>query len=443
MSYKFKFLNDGEASTTPDLEPLTGRRPMTVPPVRTVFVAQDAMHTQTRRVMLQVGLHGAENWQIGDTPVAEGVQLRPTRALKRYVGRSPALRLTPGCFLRMTLVALPSGLTMVLDGEGTWVEDGPFGEVGIEVKYRNAGGEESVATATLTPVLSAAANGAQPQGPAAAFGALQRLRTLLLKPPVVIDVPGIEAWCDGVTAEIAVYYRGGPRVLDLVVHEEPYMFAADTEGELWAQPMLTDGSGQSLAGLPSDFPVYQAKIGEVGGGTYVLADAALRQRELGPLLWCYTGRIESEAGLNDAEVAADTFAVSSFFAELVSGVAGYRVDRPGVSVSCGANARVQAFSHHTHVLRDADNVVPVRCWILGKMAMTTPTPSARIRFAAADYSIAEVVVSGTEYAWYSATGHLRCGLGPGDDTVLQLLGRVTAGATLSWRAAFVEYAHLA
>ena len=244
---------------------------------------------------------------------------------------------------------------------------------------------------------------------------------------------------DGVPAGIAVYYQGSPRVVDLVVFEEPYKFAADTGDTLWPLPLLTGGDGKSLTSLPSEYPIRQAKTGVTGGGTYVQADAALRQRELGPLLWSHTTHVESAAGYTDAEPDPATV-TSTSFAEVLSGASSYDADRPGVSVSCGANARVQKFSHHTLMLRDKDNVVPVRCWIRAKNSAGGEVGT--IRFMSADYAIAEVVVTGTSYAWFSATGHLRCGLGPEDTTLLQVLAKVTGG-TLSWTALAVEFAHIA
>lgn len=421
-----------------DLEELTGRRPMERHPVRGVFVAQDSLPSHTRRVLLQVGLHGANAWQVRDDATDAGSQTRPTRLLRRYVARSPRLRLTPGCFLRMHATANRTGLT-VKEVEGDWIDDGPFGEIGVNVTYRNTGGGSSVASAVVVPVLSLAPNGAQPSGDGGAWGGVQQLRTALLKPPVVVSPAAMEAWSDGVTAEISVYYQGSPRPVDVVVYEEAFQYARDTDDGLWALPLLTDGAGKSLAGLAHDYPVYQAKVGQTGGGTYVLADAALRQRELGPMLWSHTAHVEPEAAYDAVEVAAQAV-TDTTPEELLTGIAAYATDRGGVSVSCGANARVQAFSHHTHVLRDKDNCVPVRCWILAKMAAGGTT--GVVRFTSADYSIAEVRVTGTDWAWFSTTGHLRCGLGPEDTSLLQVFARVTAG-TLSWRHLAIEYAHLA
>ena len=437
MAYVFKIFDTLQQPV--QLEALTGRRPMLAYPVRTVFKAEDAIPTQARRILLQVGLHGTEEWMVRDDATSIMSQTRPTRALKRYVARSPILRLTPGAYLRMWAVVLPAGMTVKLD-VSDWVDDGCFGKVGVEVTYR-VGGDTSVKEASFLTSPSLAPNGAQPQQDSGAFGSgLQQMHTELLIPPAIVDnAASLDNWSDGVTAEIAVYYQGSPRVVDLVVFEEPYRFAADTADALWPLPMLTGADGKIATDLPSDYPVRQSKSGQTGGGTYAQADAALRQREIGPLLWCHTTHVESAAGYTDAEPDPATV-TSTSYVEVLSGASSYNTDRPGVSVSCGANARVQKSTHHTLVLRDKDNVVPVRCWIRAKNSAGGEIGT--IRFMSADYSIAEVVVTGTSYAWFSATGHLRCGLGPEDTTLLQVLAMVTGG-TLSWTAIAVEYAHIA
>lgn len=423
-----------------NLEGLTGRRPLEAFPVRDVFVAQDSLPAHTRRVLLQVGRHGADGWMVPDTALVDGVQSRPTRTLKRYVARSPPLRLTPGAFIRMTGAFLPCGLTQRDDPDDGWISDGLAGAVGVELTFRSTGGDSSSIAAELLPALSGAPNGAAPQGDGAGFGGLQRLRTQLLRPPAANSIDTLTEWSDGVTVEIAVYFRGAPRPLDVVVHEVPSQYAADTAGAgFWSLPLMTDPAGQSLPGLAHEFPVYQAKVGEVGGGTYVLADAALRQREIGPMLWSHTQHIESEAGVNDAEVDALAL-TSTTFVEMLSTDTEFDAAGPGISVSCGANARLQGVSHHTLVLRDTDNAVPVRCWILAKMTTGTGT----VRFVSADYSVCEVKVTSTDWAWVSATGHLRCGIGAEDVATLQVFAKVAgAGAALGWRQMAIEYAHLA
>ena len=87
-------------------------------------------------------------------------------------------------------------------------------------------------------------------------------------------------------------------------------------------------------------------------------------------------------------------------------------------------------------MRGANACVPVRVWVYGA---SMGTGTAHVRFQSERYSIADVTMSTTE-GWHSAIGHLRCGIGVEDDSVLMVLGRVSAiGTTLLVRALCVEY----
>lgn len=424
----------------PDLDAMRGGETLRANPVIETLNAADALLGHGRRILARVGLHGDSAWQVPDTAPAVLSQTHPERGVQRTVAQVPPIKLTPGHFLRAVLLSLPAGQTSAEDGVSfPWKAGGCEGSVDASITFDNGVDTDVVEVSMLVPP-STEDDGAQPQGAGAAWEALYAMRSALLMPAVVVDDASLAEWCEEVTAEITIFYESSPRVVDFVIYEEPYRYAIDNGTSRWAAPLNTTGDGKLLKKLPSGYPVEQAVAGVYGGGLLMLADAVERQRRIGPTLWYHTVWQEGFAPVDSLAPTALTTSATAF-TELLAGEAGFDPDGDGVSVSSGANGRVFESSHDELVLRDDDNVVAVRCRIWAKVSNVAATGT--VRFQTAEWSVVDVTVTGTSYAWHTATGHLRCGLGPQDPTILQLLGKVTATYTLSWLYVAVEFLDLA
>ncbi|HEY8377299.1 MAG TPA: hypothetical protein VIK91_12475 [Nannocystis sp.] len=390
-----------------------------------------------------MGLHGAAQFHISDLVAGGPVKIYPTLDVARVALRTPALPLTPGCLVRASLVALPSGQT-----EPAMVgvpPTGPQGKVYVGVIYNN--GADTIVQKSISIPASNAEYHAQPKGAGASWASLYEFTTDLFKPDDLDVLANLAAWSDGITATIAVAYIGSPRVIDLVVFEEPFALAYDLAGGDWIAPMHADAQGKALPELGGPVPVTKRSASDPGGGVEILTDAAARVcQKLGPVLVFATAWNEAKQDILSTETDYRAITGTDYVDIISLEVSSFDDALPGWSASSGANARRVQESATAHVLRDADNVIPVKVWIYGAMSTADGSPTATVRFETAEYSVAEVAIpAGTSYAWHSATGHLRCGLGPQDPAVMQVRAKCstdTGSPEFRWRYLAVTFADL-
>lgn len=433
--YRRRFIS--EPQTSVPLEPLRGSRLMSRARASAVHAAGDRVLSHGRRILCSVGLHGAKKWSVLDTGVS--AWLHPDATMPRVVARTPPIRLTPGHFVRAMVVANPSGLTTQPDGLGGYESGGGKGIVRVAATYDN--GSSVTVTRDISIPGSETPNAAQPAGDGAAWAQLHRRRSSRLLPADLTAPANLAAWCDGVTAELTVSYIGSPRAVDVILFEEPLALAYDLTAGGWAAPMHASANGGDLGQLAGPVPVTRRSASDPGGGAEVVCDAAARLcQELGPLLLFVSAYDESNQTISGTEADAKLLTGTSFRDFMTTATTSFDATKPGWSVSSGANARRVQDSEEHAVLRDLDNVVPVRCYIHASLSGAS-TGIARVETA--NHSVAEVRVTGTSYAWFSAPGHLRCGLGAQDPTVLQVKGRTTTpGVSLRWRYLMVAFEDL-
>jgi len=433
--YRRRFLD--EPQTDAPLDALRGGFMMRKDRASAIHAQGDRVLAHGRRILCQAGLHGSRQWHVSDD--AAGLALHPSPTDERVVLRTPAIALTPGHFPRAVLIALPSGMTEGPLADPT--DKGHFGKVKITIDLDN--GATSTVTKTIEIPASKLANAAQPTGSGAAWANLHRRRSSLFLPPVDLKIPSnLAAWCDGVTATITVAYIGAPRVIDFVVYEEPIAFAADISAGPWPMPLHASAGGTNLGQLPGAVPLIKRSASDDGHGAECVVDAAARQvQELGPVLWSLTAWTEALQSFTAQE--ADYQAITGTgWTELISAATtAYNAAEAGAVVGSGANARRVQDSAAALVMRDKDNVVPVRCYVYGAMSTAAGNPTARVRFETGADSVCEIEVpAGKGYAWRSAPGTLRCGLGAQDAGVLQVRAKVsTAGPEFRWRYLLVVY----
>lgn len=402
----------------------------------------DRVLSQSRRILATCGLHGAANFHVSDAASGGIAQIKPEKDTERVVVRTPPIRLTPGCFPRVSIVYLPSGETEKY-AAGAWNADGVKGEVVVDVEFDNGG---TVTERRVVPLEgSVLANGSQPTGAGAAWAALRTYHGPPIVPADFALPANVADWTqNAVTATITISYVGSPRVIDLCVYEMPVELGVDLSAGGWIAPMHSTSNGDPLAGFPAGMPAPQTKrsASDPGFGSEALVDAAARMcQELGPVLFMATAW--DEGGQDVAQPETDYASISTTaLLEIVSGSsANWSTSRDGWSIASGANARRVQDSETVKVLRDVTNVVPVRCYIYGAMSTAVGSPTAKVRFESQTYSISEVAVSaGTSYAWHSAPGYLRCGLGAQDPVHLQVRAQCSAvGVSFRWRYVAVVY----
>lgn len=425
-----------DAQTSIPLDPLRGGLLMRRSRASSVHATGDRVLSHGRRVLLQVGLHGADEWHVSDNAVG-GVLAHPHPDTERVVARLPGITLTPGCFPRLIVAACPSGMTATA---GPVTAQGAKGIVRLACSFDN-GIDSPTTTTSIAIPGSTEANAAQPSGPAGAWSRLHRRRSPLITPANLASPANLAAWSEAVTCSMTLSYVGGPRAVDVTVVEEPFAYARDVSAGGWLIPLHANQQGANLGQLPGPWPVVERSASDAGHGAEVLVDAARRlSQEIGPVLWSATTWDEGAGDFSSTEAPARS-AVGTAWTELLSdSTAAYNADAAGWSLSSGANARRVQESEPAVVLRDKTNAVPVRCYVYGRMA--TAGPTARVRFESGAESIAEVAVpAGTSWAWRDAPGTLRCGLGAQDPTVGQVRATTSdAAASFEWRYLLVTFA---
>ena len=425
-----------DAQTSIPLDPLRGGLLMRRSRASSVHATGDRVLSHGRRVLLQVGLHGADEWHVSDNAVG-GVLAHPHPDTERVVARLPGITLTPGCFPRLIVAACPSGMTATA---GPVTAQGAKGVVRLACSFDN-GIDSPTTTTSIAIPGSTEANAAQPSGPAGAWSRLHRRRSPLITPANLASPANLAAWSEAVTCSMTLSYVGGPRAVDVTVVEEPFAYARDVSAGGWLIPLHANQQGANLGQLPGPWPVVERSASDAGAGAEVLVDAARRlSQEIGPVLWSATTWDEGAGDFSSTEAPARS-AVGTAWTELLSdSTAAYNTDTAGWSLSAGANARRVQESEPTVVLRDKTNAVPVRCYVYGRMS--TAGPTARVRFESGAESIAEVAVpAGTSWAWRDAPGTLRCGLGAQDPTVGQVRATTSdAAASFEWRYLLVTFA---
>ena len=430
--YRFRKLKDPQTSTP--LDPLRGGLLMRKSRASSVHATGDRVLSHGRRVLLQVGLNGADDWHVSDNAVGMTLE-HPSPTAERVVARLPGITLTPGHFPRMYLIANPAGMTATA---GPVTAQGAKGLVRLACSFDN-GIDSPTITKTIATPGSAEANGARPSGPGAAWTNLHRLRTTIIE-PVSLTLPNLAAWSEGVTCSMVLSYIGSPRAIDIVVVEEPYQYARDISAGDWIAPLHSNAYGDNAGQLAGAWPVTRRSAADAGGGVEVLTDAARRvSQEVGPVLWSATTWDEAAGDFSSTEAAGRGVTSTNWIELTADTTTAYDAAEAGWSLSAGANARRVQDCATARVLRDRTNVVPVRAYVYGRM--TTAGPTARVRFESGAESVAEVAIpAGTSWAWRDAPGHLRCGLGPQDPAVGQVRAKVSgAGATFEWRYMLVLY----
>ena len=435
MAYKFRSLKNTSSGTTP-LGPLRAGRPTKRDRVMSAHADADRTLGNGSRVVGRVGLHGEEKHQIVSTTTSTVGQTYPTKTANRVALRCKVL-LTPGHFLKVSALVVPSGATQKTGGLG-YMLDAVVGWIDISIAYD--GGFSETVTHTLNLPSSEATYGGEGAADGWAWAALRRVESPLLAPVGALqNSSDLRDWCEDITATVTITYRGGPRVIDCVVQEVPFGYARSVgtdASSTYSTPLAVIAGGQPPGAYPSMYPIEETGASNPTFGATLLADVVDRQQHrLGPVLAQWSGWRESQAVTATAAVGVTT--TSTTYVNLFdTSITAWASASPGFSLASGGQAQQADTSDARRITRDKDACVPVRCWVYGSR---TGSGTSTVRFQSENYSIAEVLITSSTDAWWSMTGHLRCGLGPEDTSVLQIIGKLGAAGTLTVRHIIVEY----
>lgn len=389
-----------------------------------------------RRVLGRVGLHGEAAHQIVSTTTTSASQTYPTKTASRVALRWKG-QLTPGHWPTFSALIEPSGATQKFTA-GSWVLDAVVGWIDITCAF--TGPASVTVNHTFSLPVSGETYGGEGSASGWAWAALRRVGPITLAPPgALINATTTRLWSEGVTCEITVAFRGGVRCVDLVAQEVPTAYARNIGTDAtstFTSPLGVTGNGLPATTYPSEFPLEALTASDPTYGSTLLADVVNRQAgRLGPILAQWSGWRESQAVTATAAVGIST--TSTTYVNLIdTSITAWASASPGWSLASGGQAQPYAISEPRRITRDVDAAVPVRCWVYGSR---TGSGTSTVRFQSENFSIAEVLITSSSDGWWSATGTLRCGLGPEDTSVLQLLGKLGAAGTLTVRHAIVEY----
>ena len=437
MAVKRVDIRDTTSGSTP-LAPLRAGQYAKRSRVMSAYADTDRTLGNGRRVLGRVGLHGEAAHQVVSTTTTSGTQTYPTKTASRVALRWKG-QLTPGHWPMFSALVEPSGATQKFNaGTGQWILDAIVGWIDVTCDFTGP------ASATVTHTFSTPVSGNTYGGEGAATGwawsALRQLDPVMLAPiGALVNATTTRLWSEGVTCEITVAFRGGIRCVDFTVQEAPAYYARNIGSDAtstFTSPLSVGGDGHPAATYPSEYPLEEMGASDPTFGTTLLADVVNRQAgRLGPVLAQWSGWRESQAVTATAAVGVSTTSLT--YVNLIdTTLTAWASTSPGWSLASGGQAQPYAISESRRITRDKDAAVPVRCWVYGSR---TGSGTSTVRFQSENFSIAEVLVTSSSDGWWSATGTLRCGLGPEDTSVLQVLGKLGAAGTLTIRHAILEY----
>jgi hypothetical protein len=298
-------------------------------------------------------------------------------------------------------LAVPSGATQRLSSG--WVLDTFEGHVDIVAAF--TGGAFDSVGHTINIAASETIYGGEPNVEGWSWSHLRRFVTGYLAPPdALASYQGLGDWCEGITCEITIYYRGGPRIVDCVVWEEPYGYSRDVGVDAtstYSTPLAVGAGGQPPGVYPSTFPVEEISGTDPRFGATLLADVVDRQQHsIGPIAAQWSGWRESQA-VTALEAVGVTTTSLTYVNLLNTSITAWASASPGWSLASGGQAQQADTSDARRITRDKDACVPVRCWVYGSR---TGSGTSTVRFQSENYSIAEVLITSSTAGWWSDDG---------------------------------------
>lgn len=406
--------------TTPPADPLTGLQPLRRERWESVMRAQDTVCGVGRRVILQTNVgqtaqgSNESQWRFASGEASQD----------EVVFSAGRARLTSGCFLRASVLYLPSG------GVGGTPPTGAFGTLRLRFVWpAEDADEQHDVDIELSP--STVDGFGTLTGSGAAFTELRELvRTIT--PPVDLSVAAVaNRWTVSPTVDVEAFFVGAARVVDFALFEVPYQVCFESDDATWTSHIFSvdDPGGPSNAASPRPRTRRSetSPDGNPRGGTLQTIAVAREQRQrFGPVLLSWDNYQEATSDENSGLEAISRAGSSSALVGLLDGsMSAYDADREGLSVSCGGYARPWRDNNgHALGAADAEAAVPVIFRVLGWTSVGTT--DVRLMTSSHDWVTATL---GTDVGWYEGWGWLKVGINPSDITVAQVF--VAGAGTVS------------
>jgi len=396
-------------------------------PPHNVQRALDTLASSGHRVIAAFGLHGGDRFLIpnGVDPTSL-TRIYPDNDTPRVIRRGISIPLTPGCFLGLDLIALPSGPTQVEDPGVSFIESGRGGRVVLEVTYRTA---TNTTTSSCTISIDGSGEVFAAEPPNAFENMLTPPGVVAWPWPLVVDAAEFAKWGGGgVLADFTLSIYGALRPIDGTVVERPWGITVDQAATTWPSNMYTE-AGAAYSQPPIDYPVEQLTDTDPAAGTLAIHRALLSHgRQLGPMLaWWGAGTehthtladwISYDGGTGDDE-CPPIGQISQAWAHVPT-LAAPDNNQGGFAIG--------------HYARQADrgdaffdgrtSELPVWVAVYGK------GDSAEFKIQTGDPTGPEwsAIITTTKlgaFEWMVEPGWLEVGLGPEDAPTLRLFGRST------------------
>lgn len=423
--------------------PATGLRPLSRRPFETVLLAQDSQAGLSRRIVCAYGRQGAENWVADESsetlPGGGADPIWPQWSDERAVAHAKFF-ITPGHFLYAKVMFAPSGAT-ASGSASNWDFDGARGRAIIDVTWTDLEGSTISQTYEVDLRGSLHLQDTTPEVPGGLPDGNSREWVDLPVanfPPIFPtdadrDVVDLRRWARaGTLVEVTLKVKGGARVEDWVVYEEPLGQAFKTDATdadptppghvvntTWLATQVRypwEAQSDDLAASGErEHPQY---------GQHMMLDVhEAANRDLGPALIHWSAYHESTAATDDTEATVTT--TSTSWDRLISGstATAYDADEPGWDISCTGYARRWWLCDEYRVL-PSHGVIPVRLQLRAKQ---TGGGTGTFRLQSGPDAYVEVEVTSGTMGWVAGRGYLRVPKNATGASNIQEFAKVTSG----------------
>lgn len=396
-------LDPHELVPAPPSTPLAAFTPLEWDPSRDVMVAQDGLVQSGRRIITTFGLVGRATWPWDADASAT---TWPEDIWRRVWGPLP-IRLTPGHFLRLRVLYVPSGATGLdpidpIPGPAT-------GAIRVGVAWANTNSGETQSMAYHGASLPAAmADGSLPDGTGGLWTALAELEIADIMPTAAAlgGAAGLADYSEGTTATVQLELRGGARIVDAILYEYPaphYVLRHDDAFENAVHGAHDGGMPPVTPRTPGPQEARRGLVltDERRYGTHQTLRTAHHQAErLGPFVLSW-GPWESDEDHYAAENSlmedeAEPWVLTGTVAmrEVLSSTTTYGPTLPAWVVAA-SQAQLHRYSEPDQVLRGGNRaVVPVRVAVRARWTGAAGRGTVRIQSSAVEWIDVDFDASG-------------------------------------------------
>lgn len=436
----------------PAAGPATALRQLSRRPFESVMLGQDSQPGLSRRVVAAWGRQGASTWvttdAAGTLPGGSTAPIWPKWSDDREVLHTRFF-LTPGSFLRSQILYAPSGAT-ASGSASNWDYDGARGRAIVAVTWTDLAGLTSSQTYTVDLRPSPIAQPTTPEVPGGTPSGVSRewadmpIATFAPIHPADVDRDNadLRRWGRaGTLAEVTLKIKGGARIIDWVVYEEPmglawFSDASDADpapvGHV-ANPSFFSSIRYPWESQSDTLTSSSEKRYPQYGQQWMIDVHNAANRDLGPALIQWGAYREDEAATDDTSATISTTSTSWTRAITGSSATTYDATEPGWDIGAAGWSRRWWLSDEKVMPNWA--VVPVRLHV---RAQQTGGGTGTVRLQAGTDSYVEVDVTSSSMGWVSSRGYLRVPPNPSVDSNVQEFLRVTSG-TLAVQAITLEH----